>query len=267
MKEARTWPRWWITFGWSSDIVMAVQLENCTQWQTSGALQQWCGSCWQCVMRALPSDRETRIDPMQSSGDCSLGPPLVDLELSKKRGTDGVFVYFWWKKTWHSLGFSTPFCQSQSFLNSNFHIDFQPCCTHVGCQILCLPGIWLSMGRAQSTPIHLIAEKKISFRFLKGWSRIPGRPKLRKCLWSSYRQKETKAHCLCRNGYVVTAEGSHLEGWSLGSCHTNSWQLHWVGKPWVQPRALNRAEPGGGEITGQGCTILSSSFVVHFQWN
>lgn len=40
-------------------------------------------------MKALLSDRETEIDQVQSSGDCELGLPSVDLELSKKGSTDG----------------------------------------------------------------------------------------------------------------------------------------------------------------------------------
>lgn len=43
-------------------------------------------------MKALPSDRETGIDHMHSSGDCSLGHPLADLDLSKKIGTAGLLL-------------------------------------------------------------------------------------------------------------------------------------------------------------------------------
>ena len=73
---------------------MAVHLGNRTQWQSSGILQQPCGSCWQGEMKVLPSYRDTRIDHKQSS-DCSLGRPfLVDVDLSKNIAADGVVVLF-----------------------------------------------------------------------------------------------------------------------------------------------------------------------------
>ena len=44
-------------------------------------------------MKVLPSYRDTRIDHKQSS-DCSLGRPLVDVDLSKNIAADGVVLLF-----------------------------------------------------------------------------------------------------------------------------------------------------------------------------
>ena len=63
-------------------------------------------------MKALPSDREPGIDHMQSSGDCSLGLPSVDLDLSKKGGTDGVLLDSGKMKVGTVFGFPTQLCQS-----------------------------------------------------------------------------------------------------------------------------------------------------------
>ena len=103
-------------------------------------------------MKALPSDRATGIDHMQCSGDCSLGLPSVDSDLSKKGGTDGVLLDSGKMKVGMVVGFPTQLCQSQSFLKSNVPITFQQSCILLGCQILCLPDSSINVGRTAEFP-------------------------------------------------------------------------------------------------------------------
>lgn len=152
MEGALKWCSWLIILGWSSDLFMSMYLGNSTQSQSSGIFQTPCGSCWQCEMKVLPSDRETRIDHVQSSGDCSLGLPSVDLDLSKKGGADGVLLESGKMKVGTVFGFPTQLCQSQSLLKSKFPVTFQQSSTLFECQILCLPDSSLNVGRTTAFP-------------------------------------------------------------------------------------------------------------------
>lgn len=192
MERAQKWPSWLIMLGWSSDSFVAMHLGNSTQWESAGLLQQPCGLCWQCEMKALLSDRETGRDHMQSSGDCSLGLPSMDLDLSTKGGPGGVLWASGKMEAGTGFGFSTQLCQSRSFLNNNSPITFQQSCTFVGCQIRCLSDTLLSVSRTTEFSIYLIPEERFIFTFLKWWSRTPVRPGLRKCFSASISQKGTK---------------------------------------------------------------------------
>ena len=89
---------------------------------------------------------------MQSSGDHSLGLPSVDLDLSKKGGTDGVLLDSGKMKVGRAFGFPTQLCEGQSFLKSKFPVTFQQQCALFGRQIWCLPDSSLNVGRTAEFP-------------------------------------------------------------------------------------------------------------------